>query len=85
MNWYVADAVGEAFKRTRKCLLEPFELIKWFKLAIIVALAGGGVSSGYNGSHPIPKPVNCHNFLFLSRQTGMYFLKRSKPYRIFRS
>ncbi|MEL4306002.1 DUF7544 domain-containing protein [Methanococcoides sp. LMO-2] len=50
MTWFVADAVGESFKRTRKCLLEPFNLMKWFKLAIIVALAGGGGSSGYNGS-----------------------------------
>lgn len=74
MNWYVADAVGEAFKRTRNCLLEPFDLIKWFKLAIIVTLAGGGVSSGYNGSTsnskaselthlPFFDPANWNGFL----------------------
>ena len=52
MNWFVVDAAGEAFKRTRSCLLEPFDLKKWIKLAIIVALAGGGGSSGYNSSTP---------------------------------
>ncbi|WP_135603829.1 hypothetical protein [Methanococcoides sp. NM1] len=50
MDWIVIDAAGEALRRTRKCLLEPFDLKKWLKLAIIVALAGGRGSSGYNGS-----------------------------------
>ncbi|WP_445474288.1 DUF7544 domain-containing protein [Methanococcoides methylutens] len=50
MDWFVIDAAGEALRRTRKCLLEPFDIKKWLKLAIIVTLAGGGGSSGYNGS-----------------------------------
>ncbi|UGV40559.1 hypothetical protein J7W08_10935 [Methanococcoides orientis] len=52
MDWFVVNAVGKALRRTRQCLLEPFDLKKWLKLAIIVALAGGGGSSGYNGSTP---------------------------------
>ena len=48
MSWYVVDAVDRAFDRTKKCLLEPFDFWKWLKLAIIVALIGGG-GSGFNG------------------------------------
>lgn len=41
------DAIDIAMERTRKCLIEPFDLIKWLKLALIVFFVGG--ASGYNG------------------------------------
>lgn len=52
MSWYVIDAVDRAIERTRKCLIEPFDLWKWMKLAIIVFFVGGGsgFNSGGNGS-----------------------------------
>lgn len=50
MNWFVVDAVEVAFKRTRTALLEPFDIWKWIKLAIIVALASSGGSYSYNSS-----------------------------------
>jgi hypothetical protein len=74
MNWFVADAVGEAFKRTRKCLLEPFDLMKWFKLAIIVALAGGGGSSGYNGSAPNTETSELPQLPFFDPAKGNGFI-----------
>jgi len=49
MSWFVVDAVDVAFKRTRIALLEPFDIWKWIKLAIIIALASGGGGQGYNG------------------------------------
>jgi hypothetical protein len=49
MSWFVVDAVDVAFKRTRVALLEPFDIWKWIKLAIIIALASGGGGQGYNG------------------------------------
>lgn len=49
MSWFVVDAVDVALKRTRVALLEPFDIWKWIKLAIIVALASGGGGQGYNG------------------------------------
>lgn len=49
MGWHVLDAVGKAFERTRKCLIEPFNFWKWLKLTIIVLLAGGGANFGNSG------------------------------------
>lgn len=48
MSWYVIDAVDRAYRRTKTCLLEPFDFWKWMKLAIIVMLIGGG-GSNFNG------------------------------------
>ncbi|WP_342304998.1 hypothetical protein [Methanolobus sp. ZRKC5] len=48
MSWYVIDAVDRAIERTRTCLIEPFDIWKWLKLAIIVLFIGG-VGSGFNG------------------------------------
>ncbi len=56
MSWYVVDAIDRAIERTRKCLIEPFDLKKWLKLAIIVFFVGGtgsfngGGNGGYGGS-----------------------------------
>lgn len=41
MTWYVVDAVDKAFKRTKKCLIEPFDFWKWMKLTLIVLLGAG--------------------------------------------
>ncbi|WP_340818303.1 hypothetical protein [Methanolobus sp. WCC4] len=51
MSWYVIDAVGRAIERTRTCLIEPFDLWKWIKLAIIAFFvgSGSGFNSGGNG------------------------------------
>ena len=49
MSWYVADALNQAYRRTRTCLLEPFDFWKWLKLAIIVILIGGS-GSNFNSS-----------------------------------
>ncbi|WP_440952925.1 DUF7544 domain-containing protein [Methanococcoides sp. FTZ1] len=76
MNWFVVDAAGEAFKRTRSCLLEPFELKKWLKLAIIVALAGGGSSSGYNGSIPNTETGDFPQLPFFDPAKGNGFLEQ---------
>jgi hypothetical protein len=48
MDWYVIDAVEVAYKRTKRCLFEPFDFWKWVKLAIILMLVGGG--SGHGGN-----------------------------------
>ncbi|OPY22097.1 MAG: hypothetical protein A4E24_00139 [Methanomethylovorans sp. PtaU1.Bin093] len=48
MDWYVIDAVGVAYERTKRCLFEPFDLWKWVKLAMILMLIGGG--SGHGGN-----------------------------------
>lgn len=48
MDWYVIDAVGIAYNRTKRCLFEPFNFWKWVKLAIILMLVGGG--SGHGGN-----------------------------------
>ncbi|MEZ5336484.1 MAG: hypothetical protein R2741_15330 [Methanolobus sp.] len=50
MSWYVIDAIDRAMERTRTCLIEPFDLMKWLKLALIVFFVGGvGFNSGGNG------------------------------------
>ncbi len=48
MSWYVIDALDRAIERTRTCLIEPFDIWKWVKLAIIVFFIGG-VGSSFNG------------------------------------
>lgn len=50
MSWYVIDAVDRAVERTRKCLIEPFDLWKWIKLSIIALFLGGGGGGNFNGS-----------------------------------
>ncbi|MBP1908426.1 DUF7544 domain-containing protein [Methanolobus bombayensis] len=52
MSWYVIDAVDRAIERTRTCLFEPLDFMKWLKLAIIVLFIGGigSFNSGGNGS-----------------------------------
>ncbi|MBP2029083.1 hypothetical protein J2755_000003 [Methanohalophilus levihalophilus] len=49
MSWYVADALDGAYRRTKSCLLEPFDFWKWMKLAIIVMLIGGSGSNFNSG------------------------------------
>lgn len=51
MSWYVIDAVDKAVERTRRCLFEPFDIIKWLKLALIVFFIGetGNFNGGGNG------------------------------------
>ncbi|WP_135610562.1 hypothetical protein [Methanococcoides sp. AM1] len=75
MNWFVVDAAGEALRRTRRCLLEPFDLKKWLKLAIIVALAGGGSSSGYNVSTPNTgnSDLPGHPFSYIPDGNGFFY------------
>jgi hypothetical protein len=48
MSWYVIDAVDRAIERTRTCLIEPFDLWKWVKLAIIAFFIGGSGGGGFN-------------------------------------
>jgi len=48
MDWYVIDALEDAYERTKRCLFEPFDLRKWVKLAIILLFVSG--SSGYGGN-----------------------------------
>ncbi|MDG6244864.1 MAG: hypothetical protein QCH31_10845 [Methanolobus sp.] len=51
MSWYVIDAVDNAFERTKNCLFQPFDILKWIKLTIITLLIGaGGSFNGGNGS-----------------------------------
>lgn len=45
MSWYALDAVEVAFERTKSCLLEPLEVWKWLKLAIIMTLITLGIFS----------------------------------------
>ena len=55
MIYHVADTLNKAYERTKKALIEPFDLWKWLKLAIIVFLISGGLgfgNSGYNTSYP---------------------------------
>ncbi len=55
MSWYVIDALDRAIERTRTCLLEPFDIWKWLKLAFIVFFIGGAGSNfrsvGNDGSY----------------------------------
>lgn len=51
MSWYVLDALDEAFERTRKCLLEPFDFWKWVKLALIIFLIVIGSSFNSGGGN----------------------------------
>ena len=44
MNWHAVDAVDDAVETTRRFLF-PFTLIRWAKLALLVLLMGGGVST----------------------------------------
>lgn len=76
MDWFVIDAAGEALKRTRRCLLEPFDLKKWLKLAIIVALAGGGSGSGYNGSTANTGSSELPELPFSNLQNGNGFIEQ---------
>ncbi|TQD27902.1 hypothetical protein [Methanolobus vulcani] len=46
MSWYVIDVIDKAVERTRIFLFEPFDITKWFKLALIVFFIGG--SGGFN-------------------------------------
>lgn len=59
MSWYVVDAVGSAFKRTKKSLLEPFDFWKWMKLTLIIFLGAGSPflsnSPGSGGSFDDPE------------------------------
>ncbi|WP_214044901.1 hypothetical protein [Methanomethylovorans sp.] len=48
MDWYVIDAIGVSYERTKKCLFKPFDLWKWVKLAMVLALVGGGGGHGGN-------------------------------------
>jgi hypothetical protein len=58
MSWYVVDAVDRAVERTKNCLFQPFDILKWIKLTIITLLIGaggsfnGGNGSRYSGSQP---------------------------------
>ncbi|WMW25023.1 hypothetical protein RE474_13220 [Methanolobus sediminis] len=53
MSWYVIDVIDKAIERTKACLFEPFDIMKWLKLAIIVFFIGGsgGFNSGGNGRY----------------------------------
>ena len=46
---YSIDALGGAFEKTKKALIQPFDFWKWIKLGIIVILIGG--SGGGGGGH----------------------------------
>lgn len=49
MSWHAVDAVDDAVEATRRFLF-PFSLVRWAKLALLVLLMGGGVST--NASVP---------------------------------
>ena len=49
MGEYSIDALGSAFEKTKKALIQPFDFWKWIKLGIIVILLGG--SGGGGGGH----------------------------------
>jgi hypothetical protein len=49
MSWHAVDAVDDAVEATRRFLF-PFSLVRWAKLAFLVLLMGGGVST--NASVP---------------------------------
>lgn len=48
MGEYSIDALGSAFEKTKKALIQPFDIWKWIKLGIIIILLGG---SGGGGGH----------------------------------
>lgn len=50
MSWHAVDAVDDAVEATRRFLF-PFSLVRWTKLALLVLLMGGGVST--NASVPV--------------------------------
>lgn len=57
MGWLSFDVIGEAFNRSKKALLGPFNFWKWIKLGLIVILIGGGGSSFSNSfSYSEPSP-----------------------------
>lgn len=53
MSWHAVDAVDDAVEATRRFLF-PFSLVRWAKLALLVLLMGGGVSTNVS-IPPIPE------------------------------
>ncbi|MEA1895432.1 MAG: hypothetical protein U9N36_09595, partial [Euryarchaeota archaeon] len=52
-SWIAWDAIEGAITKTRQMLFEPFGLIKWVKLAIILVFIygiGGGGGSNFNSN-----------------------------------
>ncbi|MCL7410446.1 MAG: hypothetical protein M8350_01340 [Methanosarcinaceae archaeon] len=48
MGAYSIDALGSAFEKTKKALIQPFDFWKWIKLGIIIILLGGSGGGGDN-------------------------------------
>jgi len=48
MGAYSIDALGSAFEKTKKALIQPFDFWKWIKLGIIIILLGGSGGGGGN-------------------------------------
>lgn len=44
MSWYAVDSVEEAMDETDN-LLMPFDFVQWGKLALVILLIGGGIST----------------------------------------
>ncbi len=50
MSGYSIDAIGGAFEKTKKALIQPFDFWKWIKLGIIIILLGGSGGGGGQSS-----------------------------------
>ncbi|NOR48177.1 MAG: hypothetical protein GQ533_09075 [Methanosarcinaceae archaeon] len=50
MGEYSIDALGSAFEKTKKALIQPFDFWKWVKLGIIIILLGGSGGGNYSSN-----------------------------------
>ncbi len=50
MGEYSIDALGGAFEKTKKALIQPFDFWKWVKLGIIIILLGGSGGGNYSSN-----------------------------------
>ncbi len=50
MGEYSIDAIGGAFEKTKKALIQPFDFWKWIKLGIIIILLGGSGGGNYSSN-----------------------------------
>ncbi|MDO9517435.1 MAG: hypothetical protein Q7J10_05215 [Methanosarcinaceae archaeon] len=62
MGAYSIDALGSAFEKTKKALIQPFDFWKWVKLGIIVILLGGSGGGGGGNSSGSSQQFNGNDF-----------------------
>ena len=73
MGEYSIDAVGSAFEKTKKALIQPFDFWKWIKLGIIIILLGGSGGGGYGSGNGQQFPGNDFNEEMIEAQTEEIF------------